>query len=203
MSGIDSVIGTTAVIGTGNIGGTLGRAFARAGHSVVFGSRDPGASEAAGDTGAKVATPQEAVATADTVLLAIPAGDVEAFLRTHADALAGKLLIDATNRFPQPVLHSAELVGALVPTARYARAFNSQAWETFADPLWDGEPGHLFYTVSDAADAPTVEALITAVGLVPAFAGLGRPDLLDAALLLLAPSFGTLGRRTAFRLVHD
>ncbi|WP_084724503.1 NAD(P)-binding domain-containing protein [Streptacidiphilus melanogenes] len=85
-----SAIGTTAVIGTGNIGGTLGRAFARAGHAVVFGSRDPAASDAAGDTAAKVATPAEAVAAADTVLLAIPAGDVEEFLRTHADALAGK-----------------------------------------------------------------------------------------------------------------
>ncbi len=28
-----------AVIGTGNIGGTLGRAFARAGHDVTFGTR--------------------------------------------------------------------------------------------------------------------------------------------------------------------
>ena len=31
-----------AVIGTGNIGGTIGRAFARAGNDVVFGSRSPG-----------------------------------------------------------------------------------------------------------------------------------------------------------------
>ena len=87
--------------------------------------------------------------------------------------------------------------------ARYARAFNSQAWETFADPRGDGEPGHLFYTVFDAADAPTVEALISAVGLVPAFAGLGRPDLLDAALFLMVPAYETHGRRTGLRLVHD
>ena len=30
-----------AVIGTGLIGGTLGRAFARAGHTTVYGSRHP------------------------------------------------------------------------------------------------------------------------------------------------------------------
>ncbi|MEY9847516.1 NADPH-dependent F420 reductase [Streptacidiphilus sp. MAP5-3] len=198
-----SGIGTTAVIGTGNIGGTLGRAFARAGHAVVFGSRNPATSDAAGDTGAKVATVAEAVAAADTLLLAVPAGEVEAFLRTHAEALAGKLIVDATNHFPQPVLHSADLVRALVPTARYARAFNTQTWETFADPLWDGEPGNLFYTVFEQSDAPTVEALITAVGLVPTFVGLGRPDLLDAAIFLLLPSFGTLGRRTGIRIVHD
>ncbi|MCU1614305.1 MAG: hypothetical protein JWO98_1845 [Frankiales bacterium] len=33
---------TVAVVGTGSVGGTLGRAFARAGHTVVFGS--PGSS---------------------------------------------------------------------------------------------------------------------------------------------------------------
>jgi hypothetical protein len=32
---------TIAVLGTGNIGGTLGRAFAAAGHAVVLGSRHP------------------------------------------------------------------------------------------------------------------------------------------------------------------
>ena len=201
MTGSD--IGTTAVIGTGKIGGTLGRAFAAAGHAVVFGSRDPATSDVAGDTAAKVATPAEAVAAADTVLLAIPADGVQEFLRAHADALAGKLVIDATNRFPQPVLHSADLVRALVPTARYARAFNSQTWETFANPVWDGEPGNLFYTVFEPSDAATVETLISAVGLVPTFAGLGRPDLLDAAIFLLAPSMATLGRRTGIRLVHD
>ncbi|MEY9872302.1 putative dinucleotide-binding enzyme [Streptacidiphilus sp. MAP12-33] len=195
--------GTIAVIGTGNIGGTLGRAFAKAGHAVVFGSRHPATSGASGDTDAKVTTVAEAVVAADTVLLAIPAGDVETFLTDHAAALAGKLLIDATNRFPGPVLHSADLVARLAPTARYARAFNNQAWETFANPRWDGVPGNLFYTVDDAADAPAVEALISAVGLVPTFAGPNRPDLLDAALFLLAPSFATLGRRTGFRLVHD
>jgi predicted dinucleotide-binding enzyme len=202
-NGSDNGIGTTAVIGTGKIGGTLGRAFARAGHEVIFGSRNPGSSDAAGDTGAKVATVAEAVAAADTVLLAIPAGDVDAFLRAHAEALAGKLVVDAANRFPQPVLHSADLVRALAPKARYARAFNNQTWETFADPLWDGQPGNLFYTVFEQSDAPTVEALIRAVGLIPTFVGLGRPDLLDAALFLILPSFGTLGRRTGIRLVHD
>jgi predicted dinucleotide-binding enzyme len=39
-----------AVIGTGNLGGTLGRAFAGAGHQVTFGSRHPDDDQAAGDT---------------------------------------------------------------------------------------------------------------------------------------------------------
>ncbi|MEZ0065108.1 putative dinucleotide-binding enzyme [Streptacidiphilus sp. MAP12-20] len=195
-------LGTIAVIGTGNIGGSLGRAFARAGHAVVFGSRSPAESGASGDTTAKVATLAEAVAAGDVVVLAVPADGVEAFLREHGAALAGKLVVDATNRFPGPVLNSSELFAELAPTARYARAFNSQTWETYVDPLWDGVRGSLFYTVSDEADAPALEALVTAVGLIPVSAGTGRPDLLDAAIFLLFPSMQK-GRHTGLRVLHD
>lgn len=44
-----------AVIGTGPIGGTLGRAFARGGHQVVFGSRHPEGSSVAGGHGRHLA----------------------------------------------------------------------------------------------------------------------------------------------------
>jgi predicted dinucleotide-binding enzyme len=189
-----------AVIGTGNIGGTLGRAFARAGLEVVFGSRDPGASTAAGDTSAKVATTTEAVMAADVVVVAIPAHQVADFLRAHE--LDGKLIVDATNNFPNPVLHSAELVARLAPRSRYARAFNSQTWETFATPTWHGIQGDLFFT-SEEADQATVEQLIEAVGLRPVYLGAGQADLLDTALRLLAPIFSTHGRHVGFKVLTD
>ena len=196
-----------AVIGTGNIGGTIGRAVARsgagAGLEVVFGSRDPGGSAAAGDTAAKVVTHAEAVAAADVVLLAQPADQVADFLSAHAAALDGKLVLDATNRFPGPVLNSAAEVAELVPGARYARAFNSQAWETYETPTWDGVPGDLFYTTSTAGDRPVVEAVIEAVGLRPQYAGEDRPDLLDALLFLAVPAYATHGRHTGLRLLTD
>src|SRR5918996_4156867 len=100
---------TTAVIGTGNIGGTLGRAFERGGIPTVFGSRHPSDSI------------PDALAQADVVLLALPAGAVEDFLRTHGPALAGKLVIDAANNVGAPVANHAQLVASLAPEARYAR----------------------------------------------------------------------------------
>ena len=36
---------TIALIGTGNVGGALGRRFAENGHAVVYGSRDPRAAK--------------------------------------------------------------------------------------------------------------------------------------------------------------
>src|SRR5207253_1017061 len=49
-----------AVIGTGNMGRGLAKAFARAGHEVVFGSRDPsGARDRVEEAGASGAAPYE------------------------------------------------------------------------------------------------------------------------------------------------
>ena len=189
-----------AVIGTGQIGGTIGRAFAKAGHDVVFGSRDPGSSDAAGDSPAKVATAAEAVRDADVVVVAIPARLVGDFLREHD--LTGKLIVDATNNFPNAVLHSAALVAELAPGSRYARAFNNQTWETFATPTWDGVRGDLFFT-SEEADRAIVEQLIEAVGLQPIYLGPGQADLMDAALRLLAPIFTTQGRHVGIKVLID
>jgi predicted dinucleotide-binding enzyme len=61
-----------AVIGTGNIGGTLGRAFAGAGHDVTFGSRSPGDDQVAQGTAARVSDVAGALDGADAVVLAIP-----------------------------------------------------------------------------------------------------------------------------------
>jgi predicted dinucleotide-binding enzyme len=67
-----------AVIGSGNVGGTLGRRWAALGHSVVFGVRDParGADAVKGGgalpANASVDTIAGAVSGADVVLLATP-----------------------------------------------------------------------------------------------------------------------------------
>src|SRR5206468_2159002 len=83
-----------AVLGTGRIGGTLGRAFAAAGHEVTFGARDPQRdTDVVGDTGAKVADVPGALADAEVVLVAVPGPAVAAVVRENAQALGGKLVV--------------------------------------------------------------------------------------------------------------
>ena len=88
-----------AVIGTGNVGGTLGKRWADAGHQIFLGARDPQSekTKAVGATvpRAKVGTPSEAVITSDVILLATP-WEVTEPLLTSLD-LAGKVVIDCTN----------------------------------------------------------------------------------------------------------
>jgi 8-hydroxy-5-deazaflavin:NADPH oxidoreductase len=196
---------TIAVVGTGFIGGTLGRAFAKAGRETVFGSRHPEDGSVAGDSGATVTTVGEAIAKADLVLLALPAPAVEDLLRTHGDALAGKLVIDAVNNLGSgPVAHQAELVARYAPNARYARAFNTLGGENFAEPDFGGTRADLFYS-ADERDRAVLDELISAVGLRPMYVGANQHDVVDGVLRLwfaLAVGQGH-GRHLAFRTLTD
>ncbi len=192
-----------AVIGTGNIGGTLGRALARAGHQVTFGTRHAVGDEVSGDTGATAAGVAEALDVAQVVLLALPGPALEDFLGDHAAAINGKLVVDATNRIGASVTNGAAVILAAAPQARYARAFNILGWENFAEPVFDGAPADLFFS-APSADRPVVEELITAVGLRPAYLGENKQDVVDGVLPLWFSLVQANGgnRHLAFRVVQ-
>ena len=189
-----------AVIGTGNIGGTLGDAFVRAGHDVALGSRHPG--DRAPDAPPVVDIPT-ALDGADVVLLAIPAKAVGAFLGEHAADIDGTLLIDATNDIGGPVANAAAAIAQAAPNARYVRAFNTLGWESFAEPTFDGVAADLFFS-APVADRTTVEGLISDVGLRPAYLGPDKQDLVDSVLPLWFTLVQQRGQRhLAFRILQD
>lgn len=163
-----------AIVGTGFIGGILGRALAGSGHRITFGSRHPADDNAASGTSATVAS--------------------------IADALDAKLVIDATNQMGQPVANARE---ALPPTVRYARAFNTLGGENMADPVFTDGPADMFFSAA-ADDRATVERVIEGVGLHPVYLGADREDLVDALFrvwIALAIEQGR-GRRLALRLIE-
>jgi 8-hydroxy-5-deazaflavin:NADPH oxidoreductase len=155
-----------AVIGTGNIGGTLGGKWRAAGHDVVYGSRSAGS---AGPGGAPIATIADAVAGADVVLVAIPGPAVAELVFTHGPDLTGKVVIDAANKIGEAEANSHADIAAAAPAAHYARAFNTLGWENFADPL----PGAQLFFAADPGARAATEELISAVGLEPVFVGDG------------------------------
>jgi len=188
-----------AVIGTGFIGGILGRALARAGHQVTFGSRHPDDDGAAAGTPATVATVADALARADVVVMALPGAAVADLTAAHGDALAGKLVIDATNQMGKPVANSR---AALPSGVRYVRAFNMLGGENMAEPMFADVPADMFFSAPDA-DRATVEAVINGVGLRPVYLGEDQETLVDALFrvwIALAVTQGR-GRRLALRVI--
>jgi predicted dinucleotide-binding enzyme len=188
-----------AVIGKGNIGGSLGSKWIAAGHDVVYGARD-GSGEGPG--GAPVASIGDAIEHADVVVLAVPgkvAGDVVA---EHGAALAGKTVVDAVNRIGASEFDSRAIIAQAAPQARYVRAFNSLGWENFANPM----PGTNMFFAADPDARATAEELITAVGLEPAFVGDASATATVDALLplwfaLVQQNGGN--RRVALRVIQE
>lgn len=187
-----------AVIGTGKVGGTLGRRWRAAGHRVVYGSRT---GPRDGADGAAVMTVSQALGGVDVVVLAVPGGAVAEIVAANSAALAGKIVVDAANRMREPVVSSRAAIAAAAPDARYARAFNNLGWEIFADP----PGGAALFFAADPGARPVVEELVRAVGLEPVFVGdaeaSGTVDALVPLWFALVRHNGG-DRRVALRIVR-
>jgi len=172
-----------AVLGTGRVGGILGGRWAKAGHAVTFGSRDP-ACQKVRDWLAKLETPLPvtshvaAARGADVVLLAVPWQCVQEVL-AELDDLTGQTIIDCINPLTADfrgldVGHStsaAEQIAQWAPGANVVKAFNSVSAATMANPLYGEQRATLFYC-GDSPDAKSqVRQLVTELDFEPVDAG--------------------------------
>jgi 8-hydroxy-5-deazaflavin:NADPH oxidoreductase len=183
------------VIGSGNIGETVGDAWRRAGHDVTFASRSP--------EPPRTVAIADAIAGADVVLLAVPGAAVPQLLADHGRALDGRVVIDASNDIGGERLHHADAYGASAPRARFVRAFNTLGFEMFADPSIGGEVADLFWCGPEDAG---VEQLIADIGLRPVRVGdIDAIDVVDGVARLWLTLVFRQGypRRLAFRRLED
>ncbi len=125
------------IIGAGNIGKTAADLFARAGHKVALSnSRKPETlRETTEELGPNVTamTASDAAAFGEVVLEAIPYGKYQ---ELPVDALAGKILISASNYYPERDgkldfhgLTQTGLVAEHLKAARVVKAFNTIFWK--------------------------------------------------------------------------
>ena len=172
-----------AVVGTGNVGGTLGRRWAGNGHQVVFCSRTPDSDrvkalvDAAGPN-ARAAGINEGVAASDVVVFATPwPGTLD--LVGAAGSLQGKVVVDCTNPL-RPDLSGlsidgdtsgAEQIAQRAKGAAVVKAFNTISSLTMADPLFGSERADLFLCGDDAGAKRTVAQLGQELGFEPVDAG--------------------------------
>jgi hypothetical protein len=169
-----------AFIGAGQVGAPLAARLADAGHDVVLAeTREGSATVRAALERSKRLTSKpiaEALAGAEVVFLATPFKANEAVLSAHADALAGKVLVDCTNPVGPGLTHGlnnersgSELIQSLVPQASVVKAFTIYGFENFEDPsypAYEVKPAMLFCG-ADAQAKSRVAELIAAVGFEP------------------------------------
>ena len=194
------------IIGAGKLGGTLGKKWASTGHEIRFDVRNPQDSKFDELRGfGAVGAVGEAVAFGEVVVLALPGSGVADFAAEHAGALAGKIIIDATNNPRSAEMNSLTMLAHKAPSARLVRAFNTLGWENFSRPEIGGVQVDLFFCGHPSARAD-VEKLIADIGLRPVYIGdIDVSAALDGMTRLwFALAFGQgYGRRTAFKLLTE
>ena len=125
------------IIGAGNIGGAVGALWVKAGHQVLFSSRNPENLKPLVDhlgPLARAGTVREALTFSDAVFIAVPYGAYPQIGKDYGRELAGKIVLDAGNavlaRDGEISKEAREIgIGATstkyLPKARIVRAFNT------------------------------------------------------------------------------
>jgi len=169
-----------AIIGAGNVGRALATSALRAGNSVTVSSANGSTSAAlARETGAKAAASNRAaVDGADLVVLAVPYMAIVDVLDEIGPALAGKIVVDATNPLKPEYsglategTSAAEEIQARIPSARVVKAFNTALAARQADPQIAGVQVDGFVASDDEDAKAIVLELVKGMGFHPIDAG--------------------------------
>ncbi|HUA66161.1 MAG TPA: NADPH-dependent F420 reductase [Alphaproteobacteria bacterium] len=202
-----------AVIGAGNVGGTLGRAWAGSGHQVVFGVRDVNSdkvkkliSESKGK--AKAASVPDAVAQSDVVLLATPWEGSRAALQS-----AGNLAVNPVEISPAflekgllvgHTTSASEQIAQWAKGAKVVKAFNTIGSIHMTNPRFGGQSATMFICGDDADAKKTVKQLSDELGFETVDAGpLKAARLLEPlAMLWMHLAFGAIGPNFGFKVIR-
>ena len=165
------------IVGSGNIGSTLGRLWARKGHKVLFSfSHDRETLERLAEecgNGSRAATPYEAVSLSEVVLFSVPWTQVDEAYK-QIGRFDGETVIDTTNPYIDSEMHvqqfdentsSSEEVARKLEGAKVIKAFNTLRDET----LWEksGQGLVIFYAGDFPLMKNKIAQLIEDAGFIP------------------------------------
>ena len=171
-----------AIIGAGNVGGTLGRGWAQRGHEIIFGVRDAKdarikkvlVSTGMNSSATSIA---EAAGTADIIVLSVP-WPAEGAVKSCGN-LTGKILVDCTNPLKPDLTglalghntSAAEQIADLAKGARVVKAFNTTGAGNMANPRFGTQAATMFICGDDESAKATVGKLAEELGFEAVDAG--------------------------------
>jgi predicted dinucleotide-binding enzyme len=172
------------VIGSGNIGGTIGGLWVKKGHPVFFSSRHP---EELKDMIAKLGslanagTVEEAVTFGDVLFIAVPYGAIPQIGKDYSAKMKGKVMLDACNAVSTrdgAIADEVEQNGIGVTTQKYfpgvriVRAFNTMSYMVFAREANRLDPKLVIPIAGDDPQAVQIAAaLVRDAGFDPVTVG--------------------------------
>jgi predicted dinucleotide-binding enzyme len=208
------------VLGSGDVGRTLGAGLAARGHEVKLGTREPGSEKVAAwikETGprASAGTYDDAATFAELAVLATAWSGTEAALRLAGPRnLKGKVVIDATNPIANgpsgPVLAVAgndsagERVQQWLPGAHVVKAFNTVGYQQMVDPRFPGGPPDMLIAGNDEGAKRTVGEIAASLGWpVIDLGGIEASRYLEPfAMVWITHAIRARNREIAFKLLR-
>lgn len=198
-----------AIIGTGNIGSTLGKKWLVAGHGIIIGARDINnikGEALAAEKNVTVQNINNATTSADVILIATPAQVVTGIIKEMGE-VSGKIIIDATNTVkvkPEGYNTAFEAFTKLT-NADVVKCFNTTGFENMANPVYKGGAIDMFMAGNSIKAKAIAKQLALETGFADCidFGGDDRAALLEQLALCwinLAMMQG-VGRDIAFKLV--
>ena len=171
------------IIGSGNMGGPIGRLWAEAGHQVLFSSRNP---EELMDL-VRIAAPRASAGYADAaasfgevVLLAVPPSAIPQIGEDYSHLMQGKVVIDLTNprvNRDGPITNEWLEMGTglamaqYLPGVRLVKAFNTLPFLLFDDANRSGERIGVPIAGDDEEALAIVALLVRDAGFDPVIVG--------------------------------
>jgi predicted dinucleotide-binding enzyme len=171
---------TVAVIGTGDMGDSLGPRFAKLGYRVVYGSRSPESDkvkalvEKTGNN-ASATTQMAAAQQGDIVLMLVPWPPMEKVAQNLGN-LDGKIVIDVSMPFeqgedgyPKHMLKtsSAEMIQGWNPGAKVVKTFATMGSHLIDDPKSEGGVVSIPIASDSRAAKEEVASIVARMGLDP------------------------------------
>jgi predicted dinucleotide-binding enzyme len=169
------------IIGTGNMGRSLVKQLAKAGHQITVTARDLDKATALAKEfgGVKAATTASALGDSNVVIVATGYADAVPALQALGD-LAGRVVIDITNPLTADYMgltigHStsaAEEIAAAIPGANVVKAFNTVFAQVLAEgSTLAGAQVPVYYAADSEQARQTAHVLIDSIGFLPVDAG--------------------------------
>lgn len=200
-----------AIIGTGNIGGTLAKKWADKGHSIYLGVRDKNSfrgQELLKEEGITLHLIPEAVQMAEIILIAVPA-TAAAETAKLLDNTAGKIIIDTMNvvrgRGPEGFSNTSDAILANTMGAEVVKCFNSTGYNNIINPVYNGIAIDMFMAGGSKEAKEKVRQLALDAGFAECydFGGREEYELLEkfANAWINLAMFRGMGREIGFKLL--
>ncbi len=201
-----------AILGSGNIGGTLAAGLAKQSHQIVLGLRDITSADAneliSNSKNIKAASITDAVEQSDIIIIAVPLVAVPDVAKSLGD-VSGKLIIETTNAFGKPLPeygNGTVAIKKITGNNNVVKCFNTIGAENLANPVFGNFVADTFVAGNSKEAKDVAIQLAEDMGFGNCF-DLGGDEALHL-LESIAQVWGTLaygakmGRRLAFKVLY-